>query len=329
MVEIAFSFAGAFLATVLSGVVLLPVLRRLKLGQSIREEGPKWHSSKAGTPTMGGLMFIFGIALVVVTVGWPLMMRGDYSHLMILGFAGVCGVIGLLDDLAKVRKQRNMGLTALQKLALQMAAAAAFIAFLRYFGHLTTDIYIPFTGVTLRLNAVVYMVLALPVVVGIVNAVNLTDGVDGLCTSVTLPIAAAFTAFAYLWEKEGMSLTAAALAGAMMGFLLYNFHPAKVFMGDTGALFLGGALCGLAFASGTPLILLVMGAVFVFEMFSDILQVSYFKITKGKRMFKMAPFHHHLEMIGWSEPVIAGVAAAVTIALCWLGWLGVANLPRT
>ena len=326
MAEIAFSLAGGFLVTALAGLVLLPVLRALKVGQSIREEGPKWHQAKSGTPTMGGLMFITGIAVTALVVGWPLFERGDYSHVIVLGFALVCGVIGFLDDFAKIRKRQNLGLTALQKLALQMAAAAAFIALLRYLGYLTTRVYIPFVDITLHPNILVYMILALPVVVGMINAVNLTDGLDGLCTGVTLPVAAAFTVIAYLWKKGGMSVFAAALCGAMIGFLLFNFHPAKVFMGDTGSLFLGGALCGLAFVSGVPVLILLLGAVFIFEMFSVILQVLYYKISHGKRIFKMAPFHHHLEMSGWSEVAIVALACLTTAACCWLGWYGVAHI---
>lgn len=328
MIEIAYAFGGAFLVTAISGLLLLPALRYLKFGQSIREEGPKWHMSKSGTPTMGGLMFIAGISITVPLIGWSLFLQGDFSHVIALGFALICGVIGFLDDFAKVRKKQNLGLTGLQKLALQLAASAALIALLRYMGYLETDVYIPFFDITLHLNMLTYTLIALPVVAGVINAVNLTDGVDGLCAGVMLPIAAFFTVIAYLWSKDGLSVFSAALTGAMVGFLLFNFHPAKVFMGDTGSLFLGGALCGMGIVSGVPLLILLVGAVYIFEMLSVVLQVLFFKLTHGKRIFKMSPFHHHLEMCGWSEVAIFSAAAVSTAALCWLGWLGVSHISR-
>lgn len=328
MIEIAYAFGGTFVVTALSGLLLLPALRYLKFGQSIREVGPKWHMSKSGTPTMGGLMFILGISAMVPLVGWTALLQGDYSHLIALGFALICGVIGLLDDLAKVRKKQNLGLSGLQKLALQLAASAALIALLRYTGYLATDVYLPFFDITLHLNMLTYTLIALPIVAGVINAVNLTDGVDGLCAGVMLPIAAFFTLIAYVWGKDGLSVFSAALAGAMLGFLLYNFHPAKVFMGDTGSLFLGGALCGMGIVSGVPLLILLVGAVYIFEMLSVVLQVLFFKLTHGKRIFKMSPFHHHLEMCGWSEIAIFCAALVATAVLCWLGWLSVSDISR-
>ncbi|MDR1735246.1 MAG: phospho-N-acetylmuramoyl-pentapeptide-transferase [Oscillospiraceae bacterium] len=325
MAEIAFSFAIALAVTALSGLFLLPALRRLKFGQSIREEGPKWHMSKSGTPTMGGIMFIAGILPAIAIVGRAYMGQGDYSHFVIFGFALVFGGIGFIDDFFKVRKKQNLGLTSIQKLGLQLAVSAAFIALLRYMGYLTTDIYVPFFDVTLRLDMLAYTLLALPVVAGMVNAVNLTDGVDGLCTGVTLPVAVFFTAIAFLWNRGGLTVFSAALAGALVGFLIYNFHPAKVFMGDTGSLFLGGAVCGMAFVSGVPLLMIIVGAAYIWEMVSVILQVLYFKLTKGKRLFKMSPFHHHLEMKGWGEIAICAAFFAATVALGILAWVGVSN----
>ena len=328
MIEALFSFGIALVITALSGVLLLPALRYLKFGQSIREEGPSWHKAKSGTPTMGGFLFMVGIVAAVLIMGWPLMKEGDYRHLFILVFALLFGVIGFVDDLCKVKKKQNLGLTSLQKLLLQLAAAAAFIAVLRYFGYLQTEIYIPFFDVTFQVNLVVYVTVSLLVVAGMVNAVNLTDGLDGLCSGVSFPVACFFAILGVALGKGGLTVFAAALAGGLIGFLLYNFHPAKVFMGDTGSLFLGGAVCGMGFVSGVPLLLIVVGGVFIWEMLSVILQVLYFKATKGKRIFKMSPFHHHLEMSGWNEIKIFTVFTAVTVVLCILGWLGVSNILR-
>lgn len=315
----------AFVLTLLLGRVLIPALRALKAGQSIREIGPKWHNIKEGTPTMGGLMFIAAALICVVAGGWTAMMAGTYDHLMVLGFSLVFGAIGFIDDFVKVHLKRNLGLTALQKLLLQLAAAVAYLALLRWNGNLTYDLYIPFFNVSITVNWVVYMIFATFVIVGCVNAVNLTDGIDGLASSVTIPVMVFFTVTAYTWGSETLALFPAALVGGLLAFLCYNFHPAKVFMGDTGSLFLGGAVCGLAFALDMPLILILVGLVYIVEALSDIIQVTYFKLTHGKRIFRMAPIHHHLEMGGWSEVKIVAVFAGTTVVMCVLAWLGVMN----
>ena len=251
------------------------------------------------------------------------MAAGYRTHLYVLAFALVFGLIGFLDDFVKVKYKRNLGLTALQKLVLQLAAAAAYLALLRHNGDLTCDLYIPFWNVTFYISWPVYLVFAIFVIVGCVNAVNLTDGVDGLSSSVTIPVMAFFAACAFLWGKTTLALLPASLVGGLAAFLVYNHHPAKVFMGDTGSLFLGAAVCGLAFALDMPLILILVGFVYICETLSVILQVTYFKLTHGKRIFKMTPIHHHFELCGWSENKIVAVFAAVTVLLCVLAFLGV------
>ena len=315
----------SFLLTVLVGRWLIPVLHALKAGQSIREIGPKWHQVKAGTPTMGGLMFMAAALVCVVVAGWTAMLAGTWEQLMVLGFSLIYGAIGFVDDFVKVKKKRNLGLTALQKLILQLAAALAYLALLRWNGNLVSALYIPFINDSLELPWVLYLVFAVFVIVGCVNAVNLTDGVDGLAAGVTLPVMVFFTVTAYAWGNETLALFPAALIGGLAGFLVYNFHPAKVFMGDTGSLFLGGAVCGMAFALDMPLILILVGIVYIAEALSVIMQVLYFKATHGKRIFRMTPIHHHFEMGGWSEVKIFTVFTGITVVMCVLAWLGMMN----
>ena len=289
MLSIVVGFAAAFLM----GKWLIPRLRALKAGQEIREVGPKWHNSKAGTPTMGGLCFIFASAFSAVT-GWYGYRTGDYTHLLVLALAVMFGAIGFYDDYIKVKKHRNLGLTGLQKLLLQIAAAVIFLLALHFTGELKYDLYIPFVRQPVaKVPTVLYLAVAVFVIVGCVNAVNLTDGIDGLASGVTLPVMVFFTVTALGKEKFGLAAFPATLAGGLISFLFYNFYPAQVFMGDTGSLFLGGAVVGLAFALDMPLVLLLVGLIYIIETLSDILQVGYFKLTHGKRIFKMAPIHHH------------------------------------
>ena len=313
----------AFAVTAVSGVILIPVLRRLGFRQTIKEIGPAWHKTKQGTPTMGGLMFILGITAAVLIMGWEWMLDGHYAHLFVLGLALVNGAVGFVDDWFKVANKRNLGLTAPQKLALQLAVAAAFVAALRYFGYLTSDLYIPFWQMTIPMPWLLYAVLALLAVASMVNAVNFADGVDGLCAGVTLPVAVFFAALGTLWVMPELRIFAAALAGGMLGFLVHNFHPARVFMGDTGSLFLGGAVCGLGFVCDAPLLLVLVGLVYIAEILSVVMQVTYFKLTKGKRLFKMSPLHHHFELCGWKETKIFAVFTAVSALFCVIAYVGV------
>ena len=323
MLRIIISCVAAFLVTALAGRVLIPVLRRMKAGQSIKEIGPTWHMTKQGTPTMGGLMFIFGTAVMVAVLGWPDYTNGILGGAFVFLFALVFGLIGYIDDYFKVKKHENTGLTAPQKFLLQLAAAVLFTVLLRNFGYLTPDLYIPFVNVTFPVPWPLYMVFAAFVMVGCVNAVNITDGIDGLAAGVTVPVMAFFTAVAVLWNHHELGIFSAALLGGLLAFLLYNFHPAKVFMGDTGSLFLGGAVCGLAFGLDIPLVLILVGIIYIAETLSDIIQVGYFKLTHGKRIFRMAPLHHHLEMGGWSEVKLVCVFSGITLLACLLAYWGV------
>lgn len=317
------SFLVAFAASALIGRFLIPWLHALKAGQSIKEIGPVWHMAKQGTPTMGGIMFIAGIFIAILVTGWQDFSQGRFGALFVFLFALVFGVIGFLDDFMKVKYHKNEGLTAPQKFLLQLAAAIVFTVLLRYTGYLTPDLYIPFFNVSFQLPWAVYMVFAAFVIVATVNAVNLTDGVDGLATGVTLPVALFFLAVSLMWKITDLSIFAAALVGGLCAFLIYNFHPAKVFMGDTGSLFLGGAVCGLAFALDIPLIIVLVGIIYLLETLSDIIQVTYFKLTHGKRIFRMAPLHHHFEMGGWSEEKLFTVFTLVTLVCCVLAYFGV------
>ncbi len=316
-------FAVSLVITLVAGRFMIPWLRRMKAGQSIREDGPTWHMGKQGTPTMGGLMFIAAITVTVIAFGIPQMLKGDFSHLLVLAFALLYGAIGFLDDYVKVKKKQNLGLTALQKFLLQLVIAIALILLLRLEGDLTPNVYVPFFNVTFPMWEPLYLGIAAFIIVGCVNAVNITDGIDGLVTGVSLPVTLFYAAAAFLWSLESMGVFAAALLGGLVGFLCYNFHPAKVFMGDTGSLFLGGAVCALAFVADMPLILLPLGIVYVIETMSDILQVLYFKITHGKRIFKMAPIHHHFEMCGWSEKKVFAVFTAVSALFAVISFLGI------
>ena len=321
--RIVLSVLLAFVVSAAAGKVLIPVLRALKAGQSIKEIGPTWHQSKQGTPTMGGLMFILAIGVVLAAIGWTDMAAGNWGGLFTVLFALVFGVIGFLDDYMKVKKKENTGLTAGPKFLLQLAAAIVFTILLRNEGYLTPHLYIPFLNVTFELPWVVYMIFASFVMVGTVNAVNITDGIDGLSGSVTIPVALFFAVVAFLWGRQEIGIVAGGLAGGLAGYLIYNFYPAKVFMGDTGSLFMGGAVCGLAFALDIPLVLVLVGVIYIAETLSDIIQVTYFKATHGKRIFRMAPLHHHLEMGGWSEVKLVAVFTSVTVIGCLLAFLGV------
>ena len=316
------ALAGAVLSGAI-GYFLLPVLRALKAGQSIREVGPTWHNYKAGTPMMGGLMFIF--AAILCLLGGLIAME-DYTVFFVLALALCFGLVGFLDDFFKLKYKRNLGLTSLQKALLQMAVSALYLYILYKQGVMSAQLYIPFVDVSVPVHPLVYIFFAMFVMVGCVNAVNLTDGVDGLSSSVTIPVMVFFTAVAVAKGKFDLALLPAALVGGLIAYLFYNWHPAKVFMGDTGSLFLGGVVCALAFALDMPLILIFVGLVYIVETLSVILQVGYFKLTHGKRLFKMAPIHHHFEMCGWKEERIVLTFTAVSCVMCIVAWLGVQGI---
>ena len=316
----------AVAAAVLSGVFgyfLIPVLRALKVGQSILKIGPVWHSAKTGTPMMGGLMFV-AAALVVMIVNAFFMT--DYTALFVLAL-GICfSLVGFVDDYTKLVKKQNEGLTSAQKAMLQMAVSALFLYAMYRTGSMSTELYIPFVNVSIELHPMVYIFFAMFVIVGCVNAVNLTDGVDGLCGLVTIPVMVFFTAASVAMNKLDLALLPAAMIGALCAYLVYNWHPAKVFMGDTGSLFLGGIVCGMAFALEMPLVLILVGCVYIWETMTVIIQVTYFKITHGKRLFKMTPIHHSFEMSGWKEEKICIVFATISAVGCILAWIGISGL---
>ena len=314
--------AGGILSGVF-GYCLIPILRTLKAGQSIREVGPTWHNNKAGTPMMGGLMFI-GAVIVCLLCNIPFMT--DFSAFFVLGMSLCFGAVGFADDFCKMKYKRNLGLTSLQKMLLQMAVSALFLYLLWKTGGMSAALYIPFVNVTVNVHPLVYIFFAMFIMVGCDNAVNLTDGVDGLSSSVTLPVMVFFTAAAVALGKWDLAILPAALLCGLIAYLGYNWHPAKVFMGDTGSLFLGGMVCGLAFALDMPLVLIMVGFVYIMETLSVILQVGFFKLTHGKRLFKMAPIHHHFEMCGWKEVKIVLVFSTVSALMCLLAWFSIQGL---
>ena len=323
MTRILLTAVISFALTGVLGYLLLPVLRALKVGQSIREVGPTWHNYKAGTPMMGGLMFIFAAILCLLgNLGF----MTDYSVFYVLILSLCFGFVGFLDDFAKLKKKQNEGLTSIQKAMLQMAVSALYLYVMYRTGGMSSSLYIPFFHVSFHIHPIVYIFFAMFVMVGCVNAVNLTDGVDGLSSSVTLPVMVFFTAAAVALGKYELALLPAALIGGLIAYLFYNWHPAKVFMGDTGSLFLGGVVCALAFALDMPLVLILVGFVYICETLSVILQVGYFKLTHGKRLFKMAPIHHHFEKCGWKEVKVVLVFAAVSAAMCILAWFSISGL---
>ena len=312
--------AGGILSGVL-GLILLPVLRALKAGQSVHTIGPTWHNNKVGTPLMGGLMFIG--AVLVCLIG-SLFTIKTYTVFFALGLAMCFGIVGFLDDFFKVKFKRDLGLTAFQKMALQMAVSAIYVYILYMRGDMSTALYIPFVKEPIaNIHPILYIFFAMFVMVGTVNAVNLTDGVDGLCATVTLPVMAFFTVVACLKGMWDLALLPASLFGALIAYLFFNWHPAKVFMGDTGSLFLGGVVTALAFALEMPLILVLVGFIYMMEVVSDLIQFAYFRATHGKRFFKMAPIHHHFEKCGWKEVKIVLVFSAVSAAMCLIAWFGV------
>lgn len=304
------------------GKLVIPWLHKLHFGQTIRGEGPSWHQKKQGTPTMGGILFIssFTVSLLVAALAiWltkaPHLFGTPYETVRFWGGIGLalgCGLIGFVDDYIKVIKKRNLGLTASQKMLLQLLLAAAYAVLMYSFGK--GRIHIPFYGVADW--GLWYIPFCIFVVVAMINATNLTDGVDGLCASTAFVAALALLLISGLSGILSQGLLAVALAGGLAGFLMWNLHPAQVFMGDTGSLFIGGALTAMAFGMEQPFLLVPIGILYIAENLSVILQVVYFKATHGKRLFKMSPLHHHFELCGWSENKIVFVFTMITLIGC-------------
>ncbi len=304
--------------------LLIPKLRSMKMGQKILDIGPRWHKSKEGTPTMGGLAFAVPVTVVTaaaIAVSPALGIDIPVAPVLLTLLLAVGnGVIGVIDDLTKFKKKQNEGLTAPQKYALQLAMAGAFLALLRLYGTPDTAVSIPFTDIRLELGWF-YYVFALIFITGIINSVNLTDGIDGLASSVTLVVAVFLSVLGFTYAKYDAALLGGVTVGATLGFLVYNFYPARIFMGDTGSLFLGGIVAGAAFVIDSPLCMAIAGIIYICEALSDIIQVGVYKLTH-KRVFKMAPIHHHFEKCGWSEKKIVFAFSAVTLIASAIAYLG-------
>jgi phospho-N-acetylmuramoyl-pentapeptide-transferase len=309
--------ATSFIICVVIGPFLIPFLHRLKFGQSIRECGPANHLKKSGTPTMGGIMMLVAIAL-------SLAIWGDMTPTVIIAVVLTLGhaVIGFVDDYIKVVMKRNLGLTAVQKLAMQFVLAGAYVYYAEVHGG-NQSLWLPGTDISIDLG-LGYYVLAFLLLVGTTNAVNLTDGLDGLASCVSVPVTLVFAAIAYLGGSADLSGFALTMTGACLGFLVFNHYPAKVFMGDTGSLALGGGVAALALLTKTELLLILLGGIYVIEAASVIIQVTYFRLSGGKRIFRMSPIHHHFELGGWKETKVVAVFTAVSclFSLLSLGlWL--------
>lgn len=308
---------AAFLLSTILCPVMIPFLKKLKFGQYIREEGPKEHMKKTGTPTMGGLVILAGSLIP------SLFFLGSCPNILpVLFMTAGFGFIGFLDDYIKVVMKRNLGLRPGQKMLLQIGVTAVFAVYLLKFMKMGTSMIVPFLKREITLPTGLYVVMLFFVVVGTVNGANLTDGLDGLAAGVTVIIAVFFTVVS-IARDGGIEPVTAAVSGSLLGFLLFNVYPARVFMGDTGSLALGGFVAAAAYMLRMPLILLIVAFVYVIEVISVIVQVGYFKLTHGKRVFKMAPIHHHFELCGWSETRIVAVFAIITALLCLIAYKGI------
>ena len=316
---------GVFFVTWLVLRKLIHVLKSRKIGQKIYEIGPRWHKGKEGTPIMGGLGFIIATVLGIAVISGVYAYFGRASELLgvwlTLALALLNGLIGFFDDYTKLIKKQNQGFLAWQKLLLQLLVAAAYLWAMSACGFIDTALEIPYFDIELELG-IFYYFFAILFIAGMVNSVNLTDGIDGLCSSVSAVVGAFFAVVAFVMLRPELAIFPATVIGGTVGFLMYNFYPAQIFMGDTGSLYLGGAVVGMAFLIEEPLIIMIAGIIYLIEVASVILQVGYFKITHGKRIFKMAPIHHHFEKCGWSEVKIVGVFTLITAIACVLAYLG-------
>ena len=315
--ELTFTAMIGFLIVIILGPIFIPMLARFKFGQTVRDEGPQSHLAKNGTPTMGGVMMIVAILITGLT-------RATISKGLIVGLICIVGFgfVGFLDDFIKIKMKRSLGLKAYQKIILQFALAL-YIAYYQYSASPSaTQLVIPFTNHIINLGIwdIPFMMIF---IIGTVNAVNLTDGLDGLASGVTLIVSCFFVLFAVSISNSDVAILAAATAGACLGFLGFNSYPAKVFMGDTGSMALGGAVVAFATLTNSPLIIIIVGFIYLAEALSVMIQVTYFKLTNGKRIFKMAPLHHHFEQCGWPETRVVFVFWIVTVVLCWIGVLAV------
>jgi len=329
MPDYVYTLLGFLVSTVIGLVLIplmIPLLRRLKFGQQILvEDGPSWHKKKQGTPTMGGLAFIVATAVSFLACGFKFYkegasltyFRGPSVAMAVLLFSVLFSMIGFADDMTKIRRKQNGGLTPIQKIIFQGILSVLFILYIGLYTGFSTSLMIPIFGVVWNFS-VFYYVIAMLLIVGFVNAVNLTDGVDGLCTSVTLPVAAFFCVTGAVRQMTDVSLLAACLFGSCAAYLVYNWYPSKIMMGDTGSFFLGSMVVGLSFALDMPLVILLVGIVYFCETLSVMIQVTYFKLTHGKRLFKMTPIHHSFELSGYSERQICLMFGGCSLLACAL-----------
>lgn len=305
---------------------LIPFLASKHVGQKILDIGPRWHKSKEGTPTMGGISFIisgFVVFVIFLILNFNKIPTREVMLIInVMVYALLNGMIGIIDDIAKIRKKQNEGLTPLEKIILQSLFSVLFLISVHFTVGLSTVVDIPFTNIRIDLGFF-YYILAFFMLCGMVNSVNLTDGIDGLASAVvfTIGLLVAILSLVYI-ESYPIMFIGALLIGSSVGFLIYNFYPAKIFMGDTGSLYFGGLIAASPFLIGNLLLVIIYGFVFIAEALSDILQVTYFKITKGKRIFKMAPLHHHFEKCGWSEVKIVIVFSLVNLLFCVIVFMG-------
>ncbi|MDD4843078.1 MAG: phospho-N-acetylmuramoyl-pentapeptide-transferase [Anaerotignum sp.] len=324
MEQAVYAIIISFVVGVILCPVMIPMLHRLKFGQNVRDDGPQSHLQKQGTPTMGGIAFLIAFAVAAA-----FFMKGNLDGTVILMVTVCYGIIGFLDDYIKVVKKRSLGLRAAQKLLFQLIVTGAFCWYL-YKSGIGTEVYIPFgNGATIDLG-ILFIPFLVVTVLGTVNGVNLTDGLDGLAGGVTLIVAAFFAVVAWA-AGSTISPMCGAIIGGLLAFLIFNSYPAKVFMGDTGSLALGGFIAATAFILKMPIFILIVGFIYLLESISTMLQVGYFKLTKrkygaGKRLFKMAPFHHHLEQSGWRETKVVTLFYVATAMLCLIGFLGCKNI---
>ena len=305
---------------------LIPYLKSKHIGQKILDIGPRWHVNKEGTPTMGGVSFIVAGFIVFIVYLILNFNKSEVKEIIltinIMIYALLNGLIGVIDDIAKIRKKQNEGLTPLEKIILQSLFSVLFLISLHFTVGINTVINIPFTDISIDLGFFYYL-LAFFMLCGMVNSVNLTDGIDGLASSVVLTVGVLISAICLVYtENPSMMFIGALLIGSSTGFLVYNYYPARIFMGDTGSLYFGGLIAASAFLVGNILFVVIYGFVFIVEALSDIIQVIYFKITNGKRIFKMAPLHHHFEKCGWSEIKIVTVFSIVNFIFCVITFIG-------
>ncbi|ENZ01948.1 phospho-N-acetylmuramoyl-pentapeptide-transferase [Clostridium thermobutyricum] len=308
-----FALIVGLVVALILGPIFIPLLHKFKFGQNIREDGPQSHLKKAGTPTMGGIIFIIAIIVVMISMRYSISSEGMVILYSMIAF----GFIGLLDDMLKIIHKNNLGLRAWQKMVLLLLFSVA-MAYYAY-ANIGSTISVPFTDIHLSLG-IIYIPLVIIYYAATTNAVNLTDGLDGLATSVTIIVLIFFTIVSVKEGKEDIAVFCIGLIGALLGFLKYNRFKAKIFMGDTGSLALGGAIGSIALLLKMPIIVVIVGGIYVFEAASVIIQVISFK-TRGKRVFKMAPVHHHFEQLGWSEVKVVRVFSLITIALCIIGYV--------